>query len=80
MFMMMVSPVKLNSNPLIHSNRFGDSVNVALEMESKSKPDRVLCSSAAAKLLKKQAPGIAITKRSNGNTFWINDGKAAFSL
>lgn len=42
---------------------FGDTVNVASRMESKSEPGRIHCSKAAADLLAKQAPLIPLTSR-----------------
>jgi len=59
---------------------FGDSVNVASRMESKSKANRIHCSNAAADLLKIQYPELSLEPRGlikiKGKgamqTFWVN--------
>ena len=59
---------------------FGDSVNIASRMESHSEPNHVHVSDNSARLLKKQAPGMAIVPRGTidvkgigrMNTYWVN--------
>ena len=59
---------------------FGDSVNIASRMESHSEPNHIHVSDTSARLLKKQAPGMAIMPRGTidvkgigrMNTYWVN--------
>ncbi|CAB9506309.1 activated protein kinase catalytic subunit alpha-1 [Seminavis robusta] len=59
---------------------FGDTVNTASRMESNSEPGRINCSSATAKLLQVQKPGVSVTSRGMINvkgkgmmhTYWVN--------
>jgi len=59
---------------------FGDSVNIASRMESHSEPNHIHVSDVSARLLKKQAPGMAIVPRDTidvkgigqMNTYWVN--------
>ncbi|CAB9527432.1 Ephrin type-B receptor 3 (Fragment) [Seminavis robusta] len=60
---------------------FGDSVNCASRMESNSKKNRIHCSDASAKLLKKQHPTLPLKSRGSVHikgkgdmhTYWVNE-------
>ena len=60
---------------------FGDTVNTASRMETNSKANRVLCSEAAYKLLRDQAPELSVRKRrkiavkgkGDMTVYWIGD-------
>jgi guanylate cyclase, other len=65
---------------------FGDSVNTASRMESNSRPGKVLCSEATAKLLLEQAPKVIVKERGKVEvkgkgqmmTYWVQKPKIAY--
>lgn len=60
---------------------FGDVVNTASRMESNSKKNKIHCSDASAKILKKQYPALPLRRRGmveikgkgTMTTWWVND-------
>jgi hypothetical protein len=66
---------------------FGDTVNTASRMESSSEKNRIHCSKAAAKLLQRQYPELALKSRGNIDikgkgemeTYWVNEGRGRCS-
>ena len=68
---------------------FGDTVNVASRMESKSVKNRIQCSAASAQILKEQAPDIrlqcrgevAVKGKGVMKTYWVlHDGEDAVNI